>query len=552
MLFNSWPILDLLATVFGSIFEVALLCIAGYFFAQKGILDKKTQKHINRINVSLFTPALLFSKVAFSLSREKLRELWIIPIVFVVTSACSMLVAYLFGTLLRLRKSQKSFAMAAAMFMNSNSLPVALMQSMVYSISLLKWGDDDTQDAMLGRALTYLVLYSTFGMLLRWSYGVHLLSQADGEEETAKQPDPEQPPTESSALLHHAAQAQTYASTRAHSSPAAIPSGTEDVFFHHKRKDSSSSVQGASSVTVAGSRPPSPPHGLHKLGSSFLTPPSRKHTKQKVFQSFPSTPIYPRSVSSSSSSSSSSDSEEDAPEQRLLPSTQPFYIRILPVILKVNSFITAPTWAALLSLIVACMPPLQHAMTEHMQPVKKALSAAGACSIPLTMIVLGAYFHVEPVEKGGLLGQLKRLMRRKNARESSLARRVRDMVEGHHLPQETGERIKGPHDSFPGETRTVVVAVVSRMILTPLVLLPLLTLLLASGATEVFSDPVFVVTNVLLMTSAPALTLAQMTQAACGDAFERLISRTIFWSYCVVTPPATVVSVVIGLLLTKL
>lgn len=34
---------------------------------------------------------------------------------------------------------------------------------------------------MLGRALTYLVLYSTLGMMLRWSYGVHLLTQADDE-----------------------------------------------------------------------------------------------------------------------------------------------------------------------------------------------------------------------------------------------------------------------------------------------------------------------------------------------------------------------------------
>lgn len=32
---------------------------------------------------------------------------------------------------------------------------------------------------MLGRALTYLILYSTLGMMLRWSYGVHLLTQAD-------------------------------------------------------------------------------------------------------------------------------------------------------------------------------------------------------------------------------------------------------------------------------------------------------------------------------------------------------------------------------------
>lgn len=47
-------------------------------------------------------------------------------------------------------------------------------------------------------------------------------------------------------------------------------------------------------------------------------------------------------------------------------------------------------------------------------------------------------------------------------------------------------------------------------------------------------------------------TNSQITQAASGDAFERLISRTIFWAYCIVTPPATIVYVVIGLLFAKL
>ncbi|KAG7448870.1 uncharacterized protein BT62DRAFT_731641 [Guyanagaster necrorhizus] len=62
------PILPLLKTVFTSILEVFLLCWAGYILAGQGILDKKTQKQLNRLNVSLFTPALLFSKVAFFLS----------------------------------------------------------------------------------------------------------------------------------------------------------------------------------------------------------------------------------------------------------------------------------------------------------------------------------------------------------------------------------------------------------------------------------------------------------------------------------------------------
>lgn len=58
--------------------------------------------------------------------------------------------------------------MAASMFMNSNSLPIALMQSLVVSVDGLKWTPDDNKNAMLGRALTYLVLYSTLGMMVRY------------------------------------------------------------------------------------------------------------------------------------------------------------------------------------------------------------------------------------------------------------------------------------------------------------------------------------------------------------------------------------------------
>lgn len=114
----------------------------------------------------MFTPALLFGKVAFSLSPEKLRELWIIPLFFVGVTATSALTAWVTGWLLGLKRSQRNFAMAASMFNNSNSLPIALMQSLVVTVPHLKWGQDDTKDAMLGRALGYLVLYSTMGMVV--------------------------------------------------------------------------------------------------------------------------------------------------------------------------------------------------------------------------------------------------------------------------------------------------------------------------------------------------------------------------------------------------
>ena len=48
--------------------------------------------------------------------------------------------------------------MAAAMFMNSGSLPIALMQSIVAAVPDLRWDYDDNKDAMLGCALVVLEL----------------------------------------------------------------------------------------------------------------------------------------------------------------------------------------------------------------------------------------------------------------------------------------------------------------------------------------------------------------------------------------------------------
>jgi predicted permease len=151
--------------------------------------------------VNFFTPCLLFSKVAFSLSAgmgmsalsltschlslvDEFRELWIIPLFFILISGVSLVVAWLLALVFRLNRPQKyvsvptflpisslntsprNFAMAAAMIMNSNSLPVALIQSLVVSVPGLAWGQDDTIDSIVGRALTYILLSGTMGQFV--------------------------------------------------------------------------------------------------------------------------------------------------------------------------------------------------------------------------------------------------------------------------------------------------------------------------------------------------------------------------------------------------
>lgn len=84
------------------------------------------------------------------------------------------------------------------------------------------------------------------------------------------------------------------------------------------------------------------------------------------------------------------------------------------------------------------------------------------------------------------------------------------------------------------------------MIITPLILLPLIAICANYDYFEAAEDPVFILTAVLIVASPPAITLAQITQAASGDAFERLISKTIWISYGVLTPPLTLLYVVLG------
>jgi predicted permease len=518
------PIGPLLQTVFTSILEVFLLCLAGYVLAGRGILDKTTQKQINRLNVSLFTPALLFSKVAFFLTPARLRELWIIPIFFVIVTVVSMSISFLLGWIFRLKKSQRNFAMAAAMFMNSNSLPIALMQSLVVTVPGLKWGKHDNRDEMVGRALTYLVLYSTLGMVLRWSYGVKLLSQAD---EDFKDPGY----SETSPLL------------------GSYQAQISNQRLRHEDMTDSLDEQGPPTIVVE--------------DYAKLRPNLARHANQ-FYQSFPNSPNesqvhiqYSTCVSPSSTASNSEDEGDESTSflptrhhhshgHHVATATPSVFLRLWRSISRkwsvLNDFMTVPLWAALASLLVACIQPLQHAMEWHMQPVKGAVTVAGNCSIPLTLVVLGAYFYPTTTSAGDVHTRPSPTASRSS---SMLVNSVKDLFR-------LQNRRNRPVDR-PGETATVVIAVLSRMIITPMLLLPLMALSTKFDLHTIFEDPVFVVANVLLISSPPALTLAQITQqAASGEAFERLISRTIFWSYCIVTPPTTIVNVVLGLLLVKL
>jgi len=112
---DSHPSLDhLVVLVFEAVMEVVCVSLPGYVVARLGHFDADKQKFLANLNVMLFTPCLsrspvdppgapvlctdelasaVFTKLASQLNADKLVELGIIPVIFLIQTLVSYLVA---------------------------------------------------------------------------------------------------------------------------------------------------------------------------------------------------------------------------------------------------------------------------------------------------------------------------------------------------------------------------------------------------------------------------------------------------------------------------
>jgi auxin efflux carrier family protein len=206
---------------------------------------------------------------------------------------------------------------------------------------------------------------------------------------------------------------------------------------------------------------------------------ARRRHSAHIFYSFPSTPYLPTvqfPINSQATSVFDSDTDSDDDELRI-----PLWSRPPPTFLqrvgrsactvweKVTGYMTPPLWASAVSLLVALNPPLQHVLEVHMRPVQGAITQAGNCSIPITLIVLGAYFHRPPEQQLQLTPSTTRSWRR-----ASFASSMREIfrLKG----REDDRRANATQRVGTGEGRTVFVAILARMVVVPALFLPFMVM----------------------------------------------------------------------------
>ena len=207
--------------------------------------------------------------------------------------------------------------------------------------------------------------------------------------------------------------------------------------------------------------------------------PARRHSAH-IFYSFPSTPYFPSmqlppEAEATSVFESDSDSGSDS-EELLIPvwsRPPPTFLQRVgrsahSVWKKITGFLTPPLWASIISLFVALCRPLQHLLEVHLHPVQGAITQAGNCSIPITLVVLGAYFYRPPVKPETPPSGTR--TRRKASFTSSIREIFR--LKGREEDRQSGTQ----HPTRKGEGRTIFVAIFARMVVVPLLFLPLMAI----------------------------------------------------------------------------
>ena len=120
----------LILLVFEAVLEVVCVSLPGFIVARHGLFDADAQKLVANLNVMLFTPCLgmsiafyrrrqtgltkyiVFTKIASQLTADKMVELAVIPVIFVVNTFVSYLCAILVAKLFRFSKRPRNFVIA--------------------------------------------------------------------------------------------------------------------------------------------------------------------------------------------------------------------------------------------------------------------------------------------------------------------------------------------------------------------------------------------------------------------------------------------------------
>ncbi|KAL9017318.1 MAG: hypothetical protein Q9185_005349 [Variospora sp. 1 TL-2023] len=519
------PFGHLTLLVFEAVMEVVCVSFPGFIVARQGMFNAEMQKFAANLNVMLFTPCLIFTKLASQLTADKLGELAVIPVIFAVQTLVSFLCSLAVARLFRFKKRPRNFVIAMGVFGNANSLPISLVTSLSQTIKGLHWDKipEDNDDEVAARGILYLLIFQQLGQLVRWSWGYHVLLAAPDkfrDEDAHENSILEQGVGPYSDTTHEEDRCLI------DDSPISANGADGEITPITHQQYTSSLSSNASFCQQKPSGPHEPPNLLPTPTNGNIAPSiGGEHTASPVrnksvdqgadnIQEPGSSGLFVRCKSAAA-----------AYWQGLLHFVQNrahLLFSILPSPLQASmrhvasalarfctgawEFMNPPLWAMLAAIIVASIPSLQRLFFSEGTFVKNSITSAirqmGGVAVPLILVVLGAN------------------------------------LEGKTQPTNPNHSEEDDKE----ETKLLIASVISRMLLPIVIMAPLLALAAKYVPVSILDDPIFVIVCFLLTGAPSALQLAQICQI--NGVYLGAMSRLLFQSYVVWILPSTLILVI--------
>ena len=548
--------------VFEAVLEVVCVSLPGYIVARQGLFTAEMQKFTANLNVALFTPCLIFTKLASQLTAEKLVDLAIIPFIFVIQTLISFLCALGIAKAFGFSRRPRNFVIAMGVFGNSNSLPISLVLSLSKTIKGLHWDKvpNDNDDEVAARGILYLLIFQQLGQLVRWSWGYNVLlappeqvagtseninsqlesggnhedrqpllsnhverdEEGEEEEEVHEEDAPgadDQDLSGSDATrVEETNNPVRTSNRRSGNDTRGTQSGEQTPITHQQLTSSaSSSIKGRGRTTPASGTQSATKDGLraanrtesdHSL-TSF--PGSYDEDIPKGVRGFPRRFLL--QVRQKSKKTSTRIAKIFSSAYAMLPATvRSFLERSCSLLGRfcrgVWAFMNPPLWAMLIAIVVASIPDLQRFFFTNGTFVKNSVTSAiesnAGVAVPLILVVLG----------GNLAGNT--------------------------LPKDAKSREDGKE-----ETKLLIASMVSRMVLPFVIMAPVLAIIAKYVPLSILDDPIFVIVCFLITGAPSALQLAQICQI--NNVYMGAMSRLLFQSYVIWILPSTLVLVMTAL-----
>ncbi|OJD10118.1 hypothetical protein AJ78_08738 [Emergomyces pasteurianus Ep9510] len=584
------PLPRLVLLVFSAVLEVVCVSLPGYIVARMGMFDADAQKLVANLNVVLFTPCLVFTKLASQLTADKLTDLAIIPCIFAVQTLVSYLCASLISRLFRFKKRQSNFVVAMGVFGNSNSLPISLVLSLSHTLEGLHWDrvPNDSDNEVAARGILYLLIFQQLGQLLRWSWGYRVLlappetyyrdeeervnGRIGGSGRYTDEPDlagrqHDQPLIDTTDDVEHA----TPSASSSSADLSRFESGGETPIFSRQYSfsklaamDDSGEVEPAQDE--AGGReeeeeeeyhnhpdqPPQPrPFRLQAPNGEFL--PRQSSTGRMTL--FPAVEPQQQQQDPNSFSSPFSNAWRHALQRSSkqlkttlhtittsLSTHSKSLFHTLPLPLQkfacitfhhltrflhgLWAFMNPPLWAMLAAIIVASIPTLQRLFFS-----------------PSTFINNSVTRAVE--QSGNVAVPLILVVLGANLARNTLPS---DKSSSNNNTNNKSPGAGLAHDDSPQrreERNLIIASLLARMLLPTLVMGPILALTAKYVPVSILDDPIFVIICFLLTGAPSALQLAQICQL--NNVYMGAMARLLFQNYVVWILPSTLLLVMLAL-----